>query len=159
MAKAGYSVVTGGAVALAAATAKTVLGIKANAAFGLDLKKVRVSFDGTSGAATPVLVEACYCTWATNGTMGTNNTALTSSVTQVYGRALTHGVTAGKTWTSEPTVLTPLEEWLVTPAGGLVVYDWPLGDTPDCALSEGFAIRVTAPAIVNVRAGMVWERA
>jgi hypothetical protein len=159
MAKAGYSVVTGGAVALSAATAKTILGVRANAAFGLDLKKVRVSFDGVTATAVPALVEVCYCTWATNGAMGTNNTALTTAITQVYGRSLTHGATAGKTWTSEPTALTPLEEWLVTPAGGIVLYDWPLGDTPDCALSEGFAIRVTAPAAVNVRAGLVWERA
>ncbi|GAA3957751.1 hypothetical protein GCM10023085_45330 [Actinomadura viridis] len=159
MAKAGYTVTTGGAVALTGGAAKTVLGVRANAAFGLDLKKVRVSFDGTTATAVPALVEVCYCTWATNGTMGTNNTTLTSAVAQLYGRAQTHGVTAGKNWTSEPTVLTPLEEWLVSPAGGIVVYDWPLGDTPDCAFSEGFAIRVTAPAGVNVRAGLVWERA
>jgi hypothetical protein len=159
MAKAGYSITTGGAVALTATTAKTILGVKSNAAFGIDLKKFSVSFDGVTASAVPVLVEICYCTWATNGTMGTNNTSLTSSVFQAYGRALTHGVTAGKTWTSEPTVLTPLREFLLTPNGGLVFYDWPLGDTPDCALGEGFAIRCTAPANVNVRGDLLWERA
>lgn len=158
MAKAGYSVTTGGAVALSAATAKTVLGVRANAAFGLDLKKVRVSFDGTTASAVPVLVELCYCTWATNGTMGTNNTTLTSAVTQLYGRTIAHGVTAGKAWTSEPTVLSVLDEWLLSPNGGLVIYDYPLGDTPDCAVSEGFAVRVTAPAAVNARAALQWER-
>lgn len=159
MAKAGYGVSTGGAVALSAATARTVLGVRSNAAFGLDLKKVRVSFDGTTAAAVPALVELCYCTWATQNTMGTNNTTLTSAVTQLYGRSLTHGVTAGKAWTTEPTVLTVQDEWLVTPNGGLLLYDLPLGDTPDSALSEGFVLRMTAPAAVNARAAMWWERA
>lgn len=159
MAKSGYAVTTGGAVALAAATAKTILGVRSNAAFGLDLKKFRVSFDGVTAAAVPVLVELCYCTWATNGTMGTNNTTLTSAVTQLYGRALTHGVTAGKNWSAEPTVLQPIDEWLLTPNGGLAILDIPLGDTPDCALSEGFALRLTAPAIVSARAALWWERA
>lgn len=159
MAKAGYGLATGGAVALGAGTAKTILGVRSNAAFGIDLKKIRVSFDGVTAAAVPVLVELCYCTWATQGTMGTNNTTLTSAVTQVYGRALTHGVTAGKNWTTEPTVLTPLDEWLLTPNGGLAIVDIPLGDTPDCAVSEGFVLRLNAPAAVNARAAMWWERA
>lgn len=159
MAKSGYAVTTGGAVSLSAATAKTILGVRSNAAFGLDLKKFRVSFDGVTAAAVPALVELCYCTWATQGTMGTNNTTLTSAVAQLYGRALTHGVTAGKAWTTEPTVLQPIDEWLLTPNGGLVILDIPLGDTPDCGLSEGFALRVNAPAAVNVRGALWWERA
>lgn len=156
MAKAGYSIVTGGAVSLTAATAKTVLGVRSHANFGLDLKKVRVSFDGVTASAVPALIEVCGCTWATNGTMGTNNTAVTPA--QAYGRSLTAGFTAGKNWTSEPTVLTVLEEFLLTPNGGTILYDWPLGDTPDSALDQGFAIRVTAPAAVNARAGMLVER-
>ncbi len=155
MAKAGYSAVTGGAVALSAATAKSVLGVKSHANFGLDLKKIRVSFDGTSATATPVLVELCYATFATNSP-GTNSTSVTPA--QLYGRAITVGATAAKTWTTEPTALTALEEWLVTPAGGLAVYDLPLGDTPDSAVSEGFVLRLTAPAAVNARAGIVFER-
>lgn len=158
MAKTGYTVATGGAVPLGTGTPKTILGVRSNAAFGIDLKKFRVSLDGTTGTAVPVLVELCYCTWAANGTMGTNNTSLTSAVTQLYGRAITHGVTAGKAWTAEPTALTPLDEWLLTPAGGLVVYDIPLGDTPDSALSEGFALRLAAPAVVNARAALWFER-
>lgn len=155
MAKAGYSVVTGGAVALSATTAKTVLAVKAPSSSGIDLKKLRVSFDGTSGSAVPVLVELCYVTYATAGT----STDASSAIRQIYGRTITVGATAAKNYTVEPTALTVVEEWLLTPAGGLVIYDWPLGDTPDSAVSEGFAIRCNAPAAVNVRAGLVWERA
>ena len=39
-----------------------------------------------------------------------------------------------------------------------VIYDYPLGDTPDSAFSEGFVVRCTAPAAVNVRASLVFER-
>jgi len=158
MAKAGYLVGTNGAVSLAAATAKTVLAVKSNAAFGLDLKKVRFGFIGTSAAEVPVLVELCYLTWAT-GVVGTNSTSQTANIHQEYGRQLTHGVTAASAWTVEPTVLTALEEQLITPNGGSVMYDFPLGDTPDCALSEGFAIRMTAPSATFCRALFKWERA
>jgi hypothetical protein len=155
MAKSGYSAVTGGAVALSAATAKSIIGVKSHANFGLDLKKVRVGFDGTTASATPVLVELCYATFASNSP-GTNSTSVTPA--QVYGRSIAVGATAAKNWTTEPTVLTVLEEWLVTPNGGLLIYDLPLGDTPDCAVSEGFVLRCTAPAAVNVRGGLVYER-
>lgn len=153
--KAGYSCTTEGAVALAAATAKTIIGVKSHANFGLDLKKYRVSFDGVSASAVPVLVEICYSTWATNSP-GTNSTSTT--IYQPYGRVITAGATSGKTWTTEPTVLTVLDSFILSPNGGVVLYDWPLGDTPDCALAEGFAIRCTAPAVVNVRAALWFER-
>jgi hypothetical protein len=46
----------------------------------------------------------------------------------------------------------------VTASAVPVLYDFPLGDTPDSAVSQGFAIRVNAPAAVNVRAAMWFER-
>ncbi len=151
-----YDAITGGAVALSAATAKTILGWKAHANSGLLLLDYEVSFDGTSAGATPVLVEICYVTWATNAP-GTNSTSVTP--TQRSGRVLTVGATAGKTWTAEPTVISVIRERLLTPNGGLVIYDYPLGKEPDCALGEGFALRCTAPATVNVRATMGVSRA
>lgn len=155
MAKAGYITSTEGVVALSAAAAKSVLGVAGTSAFGVDLKKIRISFDGVTASAVPVLIELCYATFATNGP-GTNSTSTT--VDQQYGRSITAGFTAAKNWTTEPTVLTPHEEWLLTPAGGFVIYDWPLGDTPDSAVSQGYVLRLNAPASVNVRAAMVFER-
>ena len=146
-----YSAVTGGAVALSATTAKTILGWKAHANSGLLLLGYEIGFDGVTASAIPVLVEICYCTWASNSP-GTNSTSVTPA--QKSGRVQTVGATAGKTWTTEPTTLTVLTEKLLTPNGGLIVYDYPLGTEPDCALAEGFAIRCTAPANVNVRASM-----
>lgn len=152
-----YTAITGGAIALTAATAKTVLGWKAHANSGLMLLGYQVAFDGVTASAVPVLVEICYSTWATNSP-GTNSTSVTPL--QNLGRVIAIGATAGKTWTAgnEPTVLTVLEEKLLTPNGGLVIYSYPLGTEPDCALAEGFALRLTAPAGVNVRATMTVSR-
>jgi len=155
MAKCGYSVTTEGAVALSAATAKSIIGVKSAADFGLDLKKYRIAFDGVTASAVPVFIELCYATWATNGP-GTNSTSTTPH--QEYGRAIAHATTAAANWTSEPTVLTVIDSWDLTPNGGTVIYDYPLGDTPDSDLSNGFVIRCTAPATVNVRASLHWER-
>lgn len=146
-----YSIITGGAIALAAATAKTILGAKAHANSGLLLQRVKIGFDGVTASAVPVLVEICYCTWATQSP-GTASTSVTPA--QKMGRTLTAGFTAGKTWTTEPTALTVLDEALIPAFMGALWYDIPLGDEYDCALAEGFAIRLTAPAIVNARASM-----
>lgn len=156
MAKCGYSIVTGGAVALTAATAETILGVNAPSGSIIDLQYVEVSFDGTSATAVPVLVELCQNTFATNPP-GTASTSVTP--VQIYGRTVTVGATAAKTWTTEPTVITVFDEKLLTPNGGLVQWQFPLGVTPDNAVSTGFSIRCTAPAAVNVRATMAWERA
>lgn len=158
MAKSGYTATTGTAITLAAATPKSILGVKSGATtanHGVDLKKIRVSFDGVTPSAVPVLVEVGLCTFATNGP-GTNSTNVTP--VQAYGRHAATGFTAARAWSSEPTVITVIEEFLLTPNGGLVMYDWPLGDSPDSALGEGFVIRCTAPAEVNVRASMWFER-
>jgi len=160
MAKAGYSAQTGGAVALVAATAKTVLFVLAPAQFGLDLKKYRLSFDGVTASNVPVFVEINYLTGATNSTPGTGNTSLATApnLQQVYGRSITAGFTGGYGCTSEPTVQTNIDAYLLTPNGGTVIYDFPLGDTPDTAVSNGVCIRLTAPAVVNARASLFFER-
>lgn len=155
MSAVGYSCQTEGAVALSAATAKSIVGAKAHANSGLQLKGFLVAFDGVTASAVPVLIELCYCTFGANSP-GTNSTSTTPR--QTYGRALTAGFTSGKTWTTEPTTITVLKEFLLAPDKGVIAYQWPLGQEPDCALGEGFVIRCTAPATVNVRSTMDVER-
>lgn len=158
MAKAGYTIRTTAAVALSAATAKSVLCVIAPAQFGIDLKKFRIGFDGVTASAIPVFWELCTSTLATNSTPGTANTSETSAIQQVYGRSITTGFTGFSASTSEPTALTVVESNYLTPTGGLLFYDFPLGDTPDTAVSAGFVLRLTAPATVNIRAGFTFER-
>lgn len=155
MAKAGYTVVTGGAVALTASTAKSVLGIKSASDFGIDLKKIWWGFTGVTATEAPVVCELCYCTFGANPP-GTASTSVTPA--QVYGRTIAHGVTAAKTWTTEPTTITVLGEVPLTPNGGTLLYDSPLGDTPDSAVDQGFVLRFTAAASVSVRATIWFER-
>lgn len=155
MAAVGYSCTTEGAVALSAATAKTILGVKAHANSGLQLKGFMVAFDGVTSSAVPVLVEVCYCTFGANSP-GTNSTGTAEN--QVYGRVLTAGFTGGRNWTTEPTTITVLKEFLLAPDKGIIAFQFPLGQEPDTALGEGLCIRCNAPAAVNVRASMDVER-
>lgn len=140
----GYSVTTTTAVALTAATAKTVLTIRSGATFGLDLRKVSVAFDGVTASAIPVLVELYYVTFSGLGT----NTART--VTQTGGRVIASGMTGASNYTVEPTAITVLKQYLLTPNGGLVIEEFAPDNGWDCGLAEGFGVRCTAPAAVNV---------
>lgn len=158
MSKPGYTVRTSAAVALSAATARTALMVMTPAQFGGELKKFRIGFDGTSATAVPVLWEVVRSTNATNSTPNTGNTTEAGSLVQVYGRAITTGFTAFSASTAEPTVLTTLDANLLTPAGGLLVYDFALGSEFECDVSAGLGIRLTAPATVNARVSMVFER-
>ncbi|KLL11580.1 MULTISPECIES: hypothetical protein [Protofrankia] len=150
MAKAGYSAAVGAAVALAAATPKSILSVIAPSQFGVDLKKVRISFDGVTASAAPVLVEIVSFTTDGTGTAGTVN--------QIYGRTVTPGFTSKYNYSAEPTTPTVIDRYTLTPNGGLAIYDWPLGDSPDCAASSLIAVRCTAPAIVNANATLWFER-
>lgn len=158
MAKAGYTARTTAAVALTAATAKTGLMVISPAQFGVDLKKFRIGFDGVTASAVPVFWELVTSTNATNSTPGTANTSETSAIQQIYGRSIVTGFTAFSASTSEPTVLTVIESNWLTPVGGLLFYDFPLSDTPDTNVSAGIGLRLTAPANVNVRLAMTFER-
>lgn len=150
MSKAGYSATTTAAVALVAATAKSVLSVIAPAQFGVDLTKFRLGFDGVTASAVPVLVEVVSFTTDGTGTGGTVN--------QVYGPTITPGFTTKYNYSVEPTTATIVDHWTLTPNGGLVVYDWPLGTSPNTAVSNLFTLRCTAPAAVNVQATMWFER-
>ena len=148
--KAGYTAEVGAPVALAPATAKTVLSVIAPATFGVDLVGFRIGFDGVTAANTPVVVE--IVTWTTDGT-GTSGT-----VVQAYGRSITAGFTTKYNYTVEPTTPTAVDRYSLTPNGGAIVYDYPRDRTPDTAVSNVIGIRLTAAQAVNVNATMIFER-
>lgn len=144
-----FAVNTTAAVPLAAATPKTVLGVYFLSWYIPNLSGMTVAFDGAA-VAVPVLVELCRCSFATNAP-GTNSTARTW--VQTGGRAEASGPTAASAWTVEPTVLTPIFRYLLTPNAGNLNVAFPNGvDTGPSG--EGWAVRCTAPAIVNVRANL-----
>lgn len=153
----GYIVKTGGATALAAATAKTLINLIAAATVGVQLREIAIAFDGVTASGIPVLIEICQSTQAGAGTPGTSPTPA-----QYKGRAITVGVTAGESYSVEPTALTAIWHTLVTPNGGTLIIPFAIGDEFETDLSGGtikaLAIRATAPAIVNVRAAAKFER-
>lgn len=157
MAQAVYAVGSGADVALAAATAKSVLGVRAGASFALNLTQAGIAFDASGAAAPtnePVLIELCMATFATNapGTASTSET-----IQQWSGRIMASGCTAASDWTSEPTVLTVLDEFLVHQQQG-IKEPFALGLEPDCGLNEGFVLRVTSPDIVRCRPSFRFTR-
>lgn len=154
----GYTILSGASAALTAATARSVLGVKAHANSGVLIKALDVMLDGVTASWPPTLVELCYCTWATQSP-GTASTSI-STIPQIYGRVIAAQATAAYNWTTEPTVLTPLKAWWIPSDKGVIAYQFPLGQEPDCALAEGYVIRCTsgAGATPNARAGLIFER-
>jgi len=150
----------GADVSLTANTTKSILGVKSGAAFGLKLKKISLGARGsgsTAPTAVPLLVEVCYATFATNGP-GTNSTSETPA--QTYGRVIAHGVTAASEWSAEPTVLTVLDEYALH-VQQMMKEGLPFSEEYDCAVAEGFVLRVTNPTgnpTVVMRPMFHWER-
>ncbi|MEV4806777.1 hypothetical protein AB0K18_42855 [Nonomuraea sp. NPDC049421] len=155
MAKAGYSVITPAAVSLTAGNAISVLGVLAPATFGLEIKKIRVGTLGTS-AAVPGDIELCAATFAAEAPGGSSST--TVSPQQIYGPRIPAAFLSGAAWTTEPTSLTVIDSWTLTPNSGTVLYDLPLGDSPDCVPETGFVLRARFAAAVQLKATLWVER-
>jgi len=163
MSSVGYAVGTSAAVALTAATARTTLMVMTPAQFGMCLTDFSIGFDGHDATQTPVFWEIVRSTNATNSTPGTNNTSESTNIVQVRGRSIAVGFTAFSAAAAsfEPTVLTRLYSNTLTPNGGLLEYDYPLGREFECDVSAGLGIRLTTPtgaAAVNARCSVVFER-
>ncbi|MET7334357.1 hypothetical protein [Nonomuraea sp. NPDC005650] len=159
MAKTGYSAITPAAVLLAAGTARSVLGVLAPSSFGLEIKKIRVGTFGTA-AAVPGDIELCTATFATQPPGATPVTSTAVTPQQLYGRTIPAGFLAASAWTAgnEPTVLTVIDSWPLTPNSSTVLYDLPLGDSPDCGPNTGFVLRAKFAAAVSVSACLWVER-
>ena len=144
---AGYVVSTIGSLALVAATAKTILNVIAAANGLIRIVEFSVSFDGVTATAVPAAVELCYSTQTSAGTPGT-----TPTINQIRGPTRTVQATAAQNYSAEPTVLTVWKHWLVPVYNGLLVVQFPLGREPEeTVTADGLCLRITAPAVVNVR--------
>lgn len=145
------------AIFAAGAVVHTDLVAIAPAGHGFALAEAAVSFDGVTASAIPVYMELCQSTQAGAGTGGTAPT-----IAQVRGVATGgQAPTASGSHSVEPTVLTRIRSWYVTPNGGLLVYPLPLGREVECHSSGGtikaLALRSTPAAAVNLQAYMEVE--
>jgi hypothetical protein len=148
---------TGGAVGLVAATAKTLVLVAAATANPPSLVEVQISFDGVTASAVPVLVELVSGTGATAGT----NTAQTPKQLRGWPAAPSQ-TTGAHTYTAEPTVQLVNRKWDITPNGGMLVLQFPLGREPTGLVTAAtdaktWSLRATAPAAVNAHAYIEFE--
>jgi hypothetical protein len=140
---------TASAVALAAATAKTVIELSAGSTVDAALIGFDVTFDGVTSSAVPVKVEII-----TYGTTGTG-TGGTPSKANLDSRAA--AVTSKTNMTVEGTSsIVTLATWVVPPTSGLS-YLFPLGREPKLPPSKSLGLRLTAPAVVNATANLWFE--
>jgi hypothetical protein len=150
---AGYVLRTAGSVALAAATAKTIINVIGATNTPFRICELSVSFDGVTTNAVPATVELCYSTQAGAGTPGSS-----PAPTQMRGATRTVQAVGRLAYSAEPTVLTAIQSWLVPVFNGLLIEQFPLGREPEqIASANGIAIRVTAPAVVNVMGYLIFE--
>ena len=155
---AGYEVHNSAWVPVAAGVAQTVLMVITPASFGAIVKRFSVGFDGVTPTAKPGFVDIVRSTNAANSVPGTGNTNETPNIQQSYGRSIVTGFTAFGAATAEPTVLTVAKRFPLTPVGGLVLMDFPLGTETDIGVSSGIGLRVTMPDAVNVHCSLEFER-
>jgi hypothetical protein len=144
-----FQAVNSAAVALAAATAKTIVAVTAPTNQKVLVGEWSVSFDGVTSSAVPVLCELVYFTAAGAGT----KTSLTPSKRNASDGE-TIQATAGENYTVEPTVATVLDAILVSPTSGYKEIR-PLRREVPIPGGKIVGIRCNAPAIVNVRGALI----
>lgn len=139
--------------------AKTALVAASPSQSGLAIVEFGVSFNGVTATDAPALVELCQLTLGAAGTAGGSPPA----GVQIRGRAGNTAPTVTHNYTAEPTTVTPMKHWYVSPNGGLLVIQFPLGREPECDASGGtvkaLSIRVNTAASVSVAAYMEIESA
>lgn len=139
------------------AGAKTALMAIAPSGHGLTLVAWGVSFNGVTAADVGALVEIVT---STQGAAGTSGVAPT--ITQVRGRATGgQAPTGGSNYTAEPTTLVRVEAEYLTPNGGLLPFQIPLGREIECDSSGGtikaLGIRINVTANVTALCWMEVE--
>lgn len=146
-----YSCTAEGEEALASATAETVLALLGDAAVRGKIVEWSVFFDGVSTTAEPVRVRLVQIT--------TDGTASNAAAKVWSSGAPAANCQPRKDYTVEPTKdANPYYDIEVHPQTGFAI-QYPLGRELELPAdtTDGVGIEVTAPAVVNVVANIVWE--
>jgi hypothetical protein len=148
VARSGTSATNTTAVALVAATAKTVLSVLGTANDTIGLKRVRVSFNSVTATDAPATVEV--------GIISTLGTVTSFTPVQNTGRVLASSASAGYNATVEPTYQRVIDAMYVPLQQGLFEWWYPLGDEMQADVSQGFGLRITAPVTASVLASILY---
>lgn len=127
-------------VAITGGTTRTILQVLAGTQ-PLRIKEVGVSFNGVDAAKIPLQVD--FLRQTTAPAASTTVGALVEN--QEIGQAALASAVYAATST-EPTAGDVLRTWYITPAGGLWVMQFPLGDEPVVAPAGRIGIRVIPDA-------------
>lgn len=146
--RSGSSATNTTAVALVAATAKTVLSVLGTANDTLGLKRVRVSFNSVTATDAPAIVEI--------GITSTLGTVTSFTPVQHTGRVLASSASAGYNATVEPTYQRIIDSFYVPVQQGLFEYWLPLGDEMQADISQGFGLRITSPTAQSCLASLMF---
>lgn len=140
------------AIALTAATAKTILEIATPSTGTAIPIEWWVEFDGVTASAVPVKIEVGRFSAAV-----TTATTITPSKLNYGGNAIASQATVKHTTTTEGAgTASDVEIHRVSPTSGLYV-QYPLGREWSLGASQFWRIRCTAAANVNVTFGIKWE--
>ena len=126
---------------------KTALAVKASTNVVVKVLEILISFDGSTSTATPAQCEFDTITFSTNSP-GTNSTTVTPGKKD-QGRAETIQATAGKTWTTQPTVLTQQWPAAVSQYMGMYQYIHPFTSPFIIIGGSGAGVSINASATVN----------
>lgn len=145
-----YTATTEGDVSLSAATAKTLVQVSTPASRRAALKEVAVGFNSTTTSHAPVLVQLRLQTTAGTGTARTPIAEDAADPAALCSSAVN--------FTVEPTGGSILREWRITPIGGQLIYQFPLGDEIRLDPSQRIGLVATAAdAQSGVRASIKWQ--
>lgn len=132
-------VVPTAAESLTATVAKSILAVIAGTTRRFKIFMAQISGSSVTASDAPVLIELCRSTQAGAGTS-------TSVTPGLLDPGETPSIcTAARTYTAEPTVLTMLDCWRVSPIGNSYLWELPPGREYGFAISTSAVLRVTAP--------------
>lgn len=137
------------AVSLSAATTKTLVQVVPGTNTPVRVIEIGISFDSTTASEAPVAVDLLRQT-----TAGTSSSLTIVADKESDSKSVV--ATALQTFSVEPTAGNVLRTWHVTPVGGLLIIQFPLGREPD-ALTNRIAIRANAPSAETATAYITFE--
>jgi hypothetical protein len=142
--------VSADAMALTAATAKSVFELGSSATDRCKIKEWWVEFDGVNAANTPVKVEVGRFSAAVTTATGATASKYDAADGTASGTAKTNTTVEGAGTASDVFI------HRIPPTSGIYV-QYPLGQELVVAVSTFFRVRCTAAAGVNVTVGVTWE--
>ena len=148
VARSGTSATNTTGVALAAATAKSVVGVLGAAGDTINLLRVKLAFSSATATDAPATVEV--------GIISALGTMTAFTPVQSSGIVVASSASAGYNATVEPTYVRVIDSFYVPVFMGLYEAWIPLGEEPTAAASQGFAIRVTSPAAATCLASILY---